>query len=75
MRASSQAACVLLVGLSAGCIDRGYPLGSSGSVDVRFDTAGVLFAADQLDVDGKGALPRQAPYGNSCRRHVQRHAP
>lgn len=47
---------------AAGCIERGYPLGSGGSVDVHLDTNGSLFAADVLDSEGKGELPRQAPY-------------
>ncbi|MEZ4301843.1 MAG: hypothetical protein R3B70_43310, partial [Polyangiaceae bacterium] len=47
---------------AAGCIERGYPLGSNGNVDVRLDTAGALFAADTLGADGKGQEPRQRPF-------------
>lgn len=51
-----------LAGLGAGCIERGYPLGSSGGVDIRVDTAGALFAADTLDAEGRGVEPRQKPF-------------
>ncbi len=61
-RAARFAAVFCLVGLASGCIERGYPLGSNGSVDVRLDRAGALFAADVLDADGKGAEPRQTPF-------------
>lgn len=53
---------MVLAGLAAGCIDRGYPLGKGGSVDVRTDVAGALFAADLLDAEGKAIAPRQSPY-------------
>lgn len=46
----------------SGCIERGYPLGPSGNVELRFDVAGALFAADDLDAEGKGKEPRQTPY-------------
>lgn len=48
--------------LAAGaCIQRGYPLSSSGTVDIRLDVAGPLFAADRLGEDGTPVLPRQSP--------------
>lgn len=54
---------VLALLLSAsGCIERGYPLGSSGNVDVRIESSGDLFAADSVDEEGKGIKPRQEPY-------------
>lgn len=51
-----------IAALSSGCIERGYPLGSNGGVELRTDTAGALFAADVLDAEGKGAEPRQKPF-------------
>lgn len=56
------AAALCLAGLASGCFERGYPLGSSGNVDIRLDTAGALFAADLLGADGKGQEPRQRPF-------------
>jgi hypothetical protein len=55
-------AAVVLAVISAGCIDRGYPLGSSGGVEVRLDTSSAIFAADVVDANGVGVLPRQTPY-------------
>ncbi|MBK8255526.1 MAG: hypothetical protein IPK82_23045 [Polyangiaceae bacterium] len=55
------ASAAIAVGVS-GCIERGYPLGPSGNVELRFDVAGALFAADDLDAEGKGKEPRQAPF-------------
>lgn len=62
VRGSFAAATALLAFSSASCIERGYPLGSGGNVDVRTDVAGALFAADLIDDDGKAALPRQSPF-------------
>jgi hypothetical protein len=59
-RASLLLVPLLVMGAGA-CIQRGYPLGSSGSVDVRPDVAAALFAAERLDKDGKPILPRQSP--------------
>ena len=61
VRGSIAAASLLLALPCASCIERGYPLGSGGNVDVRLDVAGALFAADMLDAKNKGALPRQSP--------------
>jgi hypothetical protein len=44
------------------CIHRGFPLGTSGDVDVRVEVAGPLFAADQVDTSGKPSGPRQDPH-------------
>ncbi len=44
------------------CVRDGYPLGPSGSVDVRIDVAGALFAADVLDDKGHPVGTRQSPY-------------
>ncbi len=53
----------LALSMSAGaCIKRGYPLGSSGQVDIRVDVAGPLFAADLFDDKGKPVEPRQKPF-------------
>lgn len=46
---------------SGACIERGYPLGRSGNVEIRTDVAGALFATDTLDAKGKPAGPRQSP--------------
>jgi hypothetical protein len=46
---------------AASCIKRGYPLGRSGNVEIRTDVAGVLFATDTLDGNGKPLGPRQSP--------------
>lgn len=69
MRGTSRAASTLgpaaffvLALVAGGCIERGYPLGSGGNVDIRLDTAGALFAADAVDENGKGLEPRQKPY-------------
>jgi hypothetical protein len=62
-RAAARAAAALgFAWVASSCFDRGYPLGSNGSVDVRLDTAGALFAADALDGSGKGVEPRQKPF-------------
>ena len=45
----------------ASCVERGYPLGRSGNVEIRTDIAGALFATDTLDAQGKPAGPRQEP--------------
>jgi hypothetical protein len=60
-RGAAAAATALLALSVTSCIERGYPLGSGGSVDVRLDVASPLFAADLLQ-GGKGAEPRQVPY-------------
>jgi hypothetical protein len=55
---------VAMAALSAGgasCIQRGYPLGRSGNVEIRTDVAGALFATDTLDAAGKPSGPRQTP--------------
>ncbi len=56
------AAAFPLVCLASGCIERGYPLGSGGNVELRVDTGSDLFAADVVDEDGKGVEPRQLPF-------------
>ncbi len=56
------AAAVPLVCLASGCLERGYPLGSGGNVELRVDTASDLFAADVVDKNGKGVEPRQIPF-------------
>lgn len=65
LRSRATVACAAafpLVCLASGCIERGYPLGSSGNVEVRVDTASDLFAADEVDASGKGVEPRQLPF-------------
>jgi hypothetical protein len=55
---------VVLAAVAAGgasCIERGYPLGRSGNVEIRTDVAGALFATDTLDAQGKPSGPRQTP--------------
>ena len=61
MKRLSAGVALLAVGAS-GCFERGYPLGSGGSVDVSADIVSPLIAADLIDAKGKGALPRQVPY-------------
>ena len=57
------AALVLLPALAASsCIEAGYPLAPSGTVDVRIDVNHPLFAADSLDDNGVPILPRQQPF-------------
>lgn len=48
--------------VTSSCIEAGYPLAPSGTVDVRVDVNHPLFAADSLDESGKPILPRQTPY-------------
>lgn len=53
--------CVAL-SFAVSCVHRGYPLGKTGSVEIRVDVAANLFAADVLDTSGKPAEgPRQQP--------------
>lgn len=55
--------CVVLgVATTSSCIEAGYPLATSGTVDIRLDVNHPLFAADSLDANGKPVLPRQKPY-------------
>lgn len=61
-RATALFCALALGGAASGCIERGYPLGSGGNVDIRLDTAGDLFAADAIGDDGKPVEPRQSPY-------------
>jgi len=44
------------------CIQTGYPLAPSGTVDVRLDVNHPLFAADSLNDKGQPILPRQQPF-------------
>jgi hypothetical protein len=55
-------AVLVVAASSAGCFDRGYPLGVGGDVAIRPDVEGDLFAADALDAAGKALEPRQKPY-------------
>lgn len=54
--------------VAASCIKPGYPLSSSGNVDVRIDVSnaqgagGPLFAANAVDATGNAVGPRQIPY-------------
>lgn len=50
---------VSAVALAASCIHRGYPLGTSGAVDIQVEVAGALFAADGLDPEGVRQAPRE----------------
>lgn len=57
------AALAVLPPLSASsCLEAGYPLAPSGTVDVRLDVNHALFAADSLDDKGQPILPRQVPF-------------
>jgi hypothetical protein len=57
------AAFVALPSLAASsCLEVGYPLAPSGTVDVRIDVNHPLFAADALDDNGQPILPRQQPF-------------
>jgi hypothetical protein len=47
---------------ASSCIEVGYPLAPSGTVDVRVDVNHSLFAADSLDEKGQPILPRQTPF-------------
>lgn len=47
---------------ASSCIETGYPLAPSGTVDVRVDVNHPLFAADSLDTEGRPILPRQVPF-------------
>jgi hypothetical protein len=51
-----------LLVLAGACIQKGFPLSSSGSVDVSVDVSGPLYAAGALDMDGNPVTPRQSPY-------------
>ncbi len=44
------------------CLEAGYPLATSGTVDVRVDVNHPLFAADSIDDKGQAVLPRQLPF-------------
>jgi hypothetical protein len=44
------------------CIEAGYPLAPSGTVDIRLDVNQPLFAADLLDDKGVALEPRQHPF-------------
>lgn len=61
LRALSMAAMATMAAGGASCIQRGYPLGRSGNVEIRTDVAGALFAADTLDTNGNPSGPRQTP--------------
>ncbi len=61
LRALSMAAMATMAAGGASCIQRGYPLGRSGNVEIRTDVAGALFAADTLDANGNPSGPRQTP--------------
>lgn len=56
MSARPAAAAALLCALLGACIHRGYPLSTSGDVEIRVDVAGALFAAGSA-AEG----PRQTP--------------
>lgn len=47
---------------ASSCIEAGYPLATSGTVDVRVDVNHPLFAADSIDEKGQAILPRQQPF-------------
>jgi hypothetical protein len=51
--------CCALLALASSCIHRGYPLGTSGAVDIRVDVAGALFARDGKDPDGARQTPSE----------------
>jgi len=51
-----------LVALAGACIHKGFPLGTTGTVDVSVEVSGPLYAAGELDAAGKAVLPRQSPY-------------
>lgn len=55
---------VVLAFAPLACVRDGYPLGPSGSVEVRLDVAGSLYAADVLDATGKPVGERQKPYSS-----------
>lgn len=55
-------AALAVTSLAGACVHRGYPLSTTGTVDIRLDVAGSLFAADRLDADGKPAGARQDPH-------------
>jgi hypothetical protein len=61
-----RAVAVSLLGLpslaASSCIEVGYPLATSGTVDVRVDVNHPLFAADSIDDKGQAVLPRQVPF-------------
>lgn len=66
--ASTLGAAVFALGLAgSGCIERGYPLGSGGNVDIRIDGSAQLFAADAVDENGVGLFPRQTPFQTSVK--------
>lgn len=47
---------------ASSCLEAGYPLAPSGTVDIRLDVNQPLFAADLLDVKGAVIEPRQRPF-------------
>ncbi len=49
------------------CVRDGYPLGPAGSVEIRVDVAGPLFAADVLDENGKPIGSRQSPFSSGVK--------
>lgn len=67
MRRATFASLVLLAGCwtlgfaGSSCITKGYPLGASGTVDLRREIAGSLYAS-ALGSDGRPVLARQRPF-------------
>lgn len=72
VRLASRIAFFVLPTVMAGaCIHDGFPLGPTGTVDVRVDVSGSLFSTDVLDATGKPAGPRQTPFETAVELFLQ----